>query len=115
METADVHPDTGPGIYDALLPILAQWKQAYNFVGSYYIDIGDGTGGTGTDWAYSKAYYDRLLAAGNEIGSHSMTHPVLPSMSTGEIEAELAESRCMIEAKLGRPAEFFSYPNGDVD
>jgi peptidoglycan/xylan/chitin deacetylase (PgdA/CDA1 family) len=49
------------------------------------------------------------------VGSHSMTHPVLPSMSAGEIEAELAESRSMIEAKLGRPAEFFSYPNGDVD
>jgi peptidoglycan/xylan/chitin deacetylase (PgdA/CDA1 family) len=49
------------------------------------------------------------------VGSHSMTHPVLPSMSAGEIEAELGESRRMIEAKLGRPAEFFSYPNGDVD
>jgi peptidoglycan/xylan/chitin deacetylase (PgdA/CDA1 family) len=49
------------------------------------------------------------------VGSHSMTHPVLPSMSAGEIESELAESRRLIEAKLGRPAEFFSYPNGDVD
>jgi peptidoglycan/xylan/chitin deacetylase (PgdA/CDA1 family) len=49
------------------------------------------------------------------VGSHTMTHPILPSMSADEIEAELAESRCMIEAKLGRPAEFFSYPNGDVD
>ena len=26
METADVHPATGPGIYDKLLPILDQWK-----------------------------------------------------------------------------------------
>jgi peptidoglycan/xylan/chitin deacetylase (PgdA/CDA1 family) len=49
------------------------------------------------------------------VGSHSMTHPVLPSMSGAEIEAELAGSRSMIEAKLGRPAEFFSYPNGDFD
>jgi peptidoglycan/xylan/chitin deacetylase (PgdA/CDA1 family) len=49
------------------------------------------------------------------VGSHSMTHPVLPSMSDGEIEAELRDSRRMIEAKLARPAEFFSYPNGDVD
>src|SRR5687767_9436601 len=49
------------------------------------------------------------------VGSHSMTHPILPSMSAGEIEAELAQSRCKIEAKLGRAAEFFSYPNGDVD
>jgi peptidoglycan/xylan/chitin deacetylase (PgdA/CDA1 family) len=49
------------------------------------------------------------------IGSHTMTHPVLPSMSADEIEAELRDSRRMIEAKLGRPAQFFSYPNGDCD
>jgi peptidoglycan/xylan/chitin deacetylase (PgdA/CDA1 family) len=49
------------------------------------------------------------------VGSHTMTHPVLPSMSAGEIEAELSESRRMIEAKLARPADFFSYPDGGVD
>ncbi len=49
------------------------------------------------------------------VGSHTMTHPILPSLSDGEIEAELRDSRRMIEAKLARPAEFFSYPNGDVD
>ena len=36
-------------------------------------------------------------------------------MSDGEIEAELSDSRRMIEAKLARPVEFFSYPNGDFD
>lgn len=49
------------------------------------------------------------------VGSHSMTHPILPSLSAAEIEAELRDSRRVIEAKLSRPAEFFSYPNGDVD
>jgi peptidoglycan/xylan/chitin deacetylase (PgdA/CDA1 family) len=49
------------------------------------------------------------------VGSHSMTHPILPSLSAAEIEAELRDSRRVIEAKLARPAEFFSYPNGDVD
>ena len=49
------------------------------------------------------------------IGSHTMTHPILPSMSAGEIEAELRDSRRMIEAKLAGPTEFFSYPNGDFD
>ena len=86
--------DGGPGIYDKLLPILDQWKAAYNFVGSYYIDIGDGTNGTGTDWAYSKAYYDRLLAAGNEIGSHSMTHPRTPTSSpTPQLQYEFGQSK----------------------
>jgi peptidoglycan/xylan/chitin deacetylase (PgdA/CDA1 family) len=44
-----------------------------------------------------------------------MTHPILPSMSAAEIEAELRDSRRMIEARLARPAELFSYPNGDFD
>lgn len=49
------------------------------------------------------------------VGSHSMTHPILPRMSAPEIETELRDSRCMLEAKLDRRAEMFSYPNGDVD
>jgi peptidoglycan/xylan/chitin deacetylase (PgdA/CDA1 family) len=49
------------------------------------------------------------------VGSHTMTHPVLPSMSDAEIEAELRDSRRLIEVQLERPAEYFSYPNGDVD
>jgi peptidoglycan/xylan/chitin deacetylase (PgdA/CDA1 family) len=49
------------------------------------------------------------------VGSHSMTHPILPRISEPEIDAELRDSRRMLEAKLGRLAEFFSFPNGDVD
>ena len=43
---------TGPqlGIYDKLIPILQQWNQQYDFVGSYYINIGDNpTSATRTD------------------------------------------------------------------
>lgn len=68
--------------------------------------------------AFDLAGWDELRSLDPSIvtvGSHTMTHPVLPSMSGPEIEAELRDSRRMIEAKLARPAEFFSYPNGDVD
>jgi len=68
--------------------------------------------------AFDLAGWDELRALDPAIvtvGSHTMTHPVLPSMSDGEIEAELSDSRRMIEAKLARPVEFFSYPNGDFD
>ena len=102
MQPTEVHPASGPGIYDKLLPILDQWKAAYNFVGSYYIDIGDGTNGTGTDWAYSKAYYDRLLAAGNEIGSHSMTHPEDTNLLTdAQLQYQFGQSKQLIEQNLG--------------
>jgi peptidoglycan/xylan/chitin deacetylase (PgdA/CDA1 family) len=68
--------------------------------------------------AFDLAGWDELRSLDPAIvtvGSHSMTHPILPSMSAGEIEAELRDSRDMIEAKLARPAELFSYPNGDAD
>ncbi|WP_170263340.1 cadherin domain-containing protein [Blastochloris sulfoviridis] len=74
----EVHPDDGSaGIYDKMLPILQSWKTAYNFVGSYYINIGDKqSAGEWTNPAYSLPYYQQLLALGNEIGSHSYTHLV---------------------------------------
>ena len=103
MESADVHPAAGPGIYDALLPILAQWKAAYDFVGSYYIDIGNKPAqDQTTDWAYSKVYFDQLLAMGNEIGSHSYTHPEDTNLLTAaQFQFEFQQSRQVIEQQLG--------------
>ena len=41
QELSEVNPENGaPGIYDIMLPILARWKADYNFVGSYYINVG---------------------------------------------------------------------------
>jgi peptidoglycan/xylan/chitin deacetylase (PgdA/CDA1 family) len=68
--------------------------------------------------AFDLAGWDELRSLDPSIvtvSSHTMTHPVLPSMSAAQIEAELRDSRRMIEAKLARPAELFSYPNGDAD
>ncbi len=57
QELEEVNPPGGtPGIYDLLLPILQQWKANYNFVGSYYINIGNNpANGQNTDWAVSSA------------------------------------------------------------
>lgn len=49
------------------------------------------------------------------IGSHTLKHPILPSLSEAQADAELGESRSAIEAALQRPAGFFAYPNGDYD
>ncbi|KAB1074289.1 DUF4214 domain-containing protein [Methylobacterium planeticum] len=102
-ESTDVKPEDGSaGIYDKLLPILAQWKHDYNFVGSYYIDVGDGTDGSQTNWSVSKPYYDQLLAMGNEIGSHSVTHPEdTNSLTAAQIQAEFQGSKATIEQQLG--------------
>ena len=58
----------------------------------------------------------RLMdGAGIEIGSHSVTHPILTNINDERLEAELRESRSRLEAKLDRKVELFCYPNGNYD
>jgi peptidoglycan/xylan/chitin deacetylase (PgdA/CDA1 family) len=56
-----------------------------------------------------------LAAAGHEIGSHSSSHPLLPSVDDRCLEHETTGSRRRIEAALGACCESFCYPNGDCD
>jgi len=57
----------------------------------------------------------KLAAAGHEIGSHTMTHPILPSCDDERLARELADSRRRLEAQLAIEVESFCYPNGDAD
>jgi peptidoglycan/xylan/chitin deacetylase (PgdA/CDA1 family) len=49
------------------------------------------------------------------IGSHTLTHPILTTLTAEEIDRELRESRRILEQKLGREIPFFCYPNGSYD
>ncbi|HET7362774.1 MAG TPA: polysaccharide deacetylase family protein [Burkholderiales bacterium] len=49
------------------------------------------------------------------IGSHTMSHPILTSLTADETDAELRESRVLIEARLQRPVTLFCYPNGNLN
>lgn len=48
------------------------------------------------------------------IGSHSLTHTILPMAAPAEVEAEVRDSRRLLERGLQRPVELFAYPNGDA-
>ena len=68
--------------------------------------------------AFDLADWDELRSldpAVITVGSHSMTHPILPRLSDAAIEVELRNSRRMLEARLDRTADLFSYPNDDLD
>ena len=52
---------------------------------------------------------------GIEIGSHTVTHPILTRTSTEKLRYELRESRARLETKLGHKVELLGYPNGDHD
>jgi peptidoglycan/xylan/chitin deacetylase (PgdA/CDA1 family) len=56
-----------------------------------------------------------LAADGHEIGSHSMTHRMMPECSDGELAYELGESRRTLQRQLGQAIESFCFPNGDSD
>jgi len=56
-----------------------------------------------------------LAAAGHEIGSHSLSHPLLTGVEAARLEQEVAGSRHRIRNELGVPCESFCYPNGTHD
>jgi len=53
-----------------------------------------------------------ISSAGIEIGSHSVSHPILTSLDPHELERELVVSRETIETEIEKPVKAFCYPNG---
>jgi len=47
-----------------------------------------------------------------EIGSHTVTHPILSTLRDDESALEIATSRSQLEEQLGRSIEVFAIPNG---
>jgi len=56
-----------------------------------------------------------LAREGHEIGSHSVTHPILPRCSRSEVNREVTISKSVLEEKVCQPVDSFCYPNGDFD
>jgi peptidoglycan/xylan/chitin deacetylase (PgdA/CDA1 family) len=56
-----------------------------------------------------------LLAAGWELGAHSMTHPDLPTVGDAQLTAEVAGSRRLLQRLFKVPVESFCYPAGKND
>jgi peptidoglycan/xylan/chitin deacetylase (PgdA/CDA1 family) len=53
-----------------------------------------------------------LVSAGISIGSHSWSHPVLPTLPAPELRREIDESADRLEQMLGTPVRHFAYPYG---
>jgi peptidoglycan/xylan/chitin deacetylase (PgdA/CDA1 family) len=56
-----------------------------------------------------------LAAAGWEIGSHTRTHPELPSLADAELAAELTGSKARCEEEIQRPCRALAYPFSAYD
>jgi peptidoglycan/xylan/chitin deacetylase (PgdA/CDA1 family) len=56
-----------------------------------------------------------LAERGWEVGSHTMTHPVLTSVDDATLEQELTQSKAQLERVTGRVCTAVSYPTGRCD
>jgi len=56
-----------------------------------------------------------LHAAGHEIGSHSLTHPLLTELPDERLNEEVEGSRRVLSEVLGAAVPSFCYPNGSYD
>lgn len=62
-------------------------------------------------WEQARAMDPRIVT----IGSHSITHPILTNLPAAARRREIAESRQLIEQRIGVAPDFFCYPNGGLD
>lgn len=91
----------------AALPIL----RAQGWPGVLNLDVSN----LEPSWGIRPAGVRRLIAAGWEIGAHSMTHADL-ALSTGTaLRREVAGSRRAIRRLFGITPRFFCYPAGRYD
>jgi hypothetical protein len=63
------------------------------------------------NWGQAREMAD----GGVEIGSHTLTHPILTGLGDERLREEVGQSRERIQTALGRKVETFCYPNGDYD
>ena len=56
-----------------------------------------------------------MVAAGMEIGSHTLTHPKLPRLSPAQLRDEIIGSKKRLEDALGIEVVSFCYPYGSLN
>ena len=110
---SDIAPTTGPGIYNSLMPVLQQWKQQFNFVGSFYVNVGNGSAVNDNGinaLSLTSPYLKQILQMGSEIGSHSTDHLISPP---GNLPPENANFLSNTQpSDLSTPSFTFAYEFG---
>jgi peptidoglycan/xylan/chitin deacetylase (PgdA/CDA1 family) len=66
-------------------------------------------------WGLHPWMVSRLIAAGWEIGAHSLTHPDLRLLGASDLRREVSGSRLEIKRRFGITPRFFCYPSGRYD
>ena len=53
-----------------------------------------------------------LSSKGVDVGAHTVTHPILATLSLPEARKEIFDAKAQLESILEKPVESFAYPNG---
>lgn len=91
------------------------WREARAWTEKVAADGGDLGAPNDVDLIVSSAQLKVLHARGHEIAAHSMSHPVLTRVESGELPEEVSGARERLEGFVGSPVRTFCYPNGDFD
>jgi peptidoglycan/xylan/chitin deacetylase (PgdA/CDA1 family) len=100
--------------YKNAAPILS----SYNFKATYYIatsNLGVCDPTISTVCYMTNSDVVALSSAGNEIGSHTVTHPYLTSLTTTQLQSELKNSQDALQLITGKLPTDFAAPYGAVD
>jgi peptidoglycan/xylan/chitin deacetylase (PgdA/CDA1 family) len=63
----------------------------------------------------SECQVKQLVKNGIDVGSHTLSHPILLKVSDDEAKREIFESKAALESIIGVPVKAFAYPNGIPD
>jgi peptidoglycan/xylan/chitin deacetylase (PgdA/CDA1 family) len=99
------------------LPVL----QRYGFTATVFVttgwiqDAGSDSAERRPGQMLSWSQISEAADAGIEIGAHSHGHPQLDQLPGNDVWRELADSKSMLEDRLGRPVPGLAYPFGYSD
>lgn len=65
-----------------------------------------------SDLMMTRQQLRELRRYGMSIGAHTVTHPILTTLTNDEARAEIADGRLELEEILGERVKVFAYPNG---
>ncbi len=93
--------------YAVAFPILKK----YHLIGTFFVYTHPLDHAPYMTWAQLQ----EMSAAGMDIQPHTLTHPHLRALTPNEAMKEIAESKSILETRLGRPMIAFAYPFGEYD
>ncbi|MHB8923096.1 MAG: polysaccharide deacetylase family protein [Thermoleophilia bacterium] len=97
--------------YDDNAAVAAPILEKYGFTGTFYVI----TGKVETPEYMTWDQVTELQQRGMEVGSHTITHPDLTTLSGADLKHELADSAAAIKSHLGHPVYWLCYPAGKYD